>query len=426
MAAKASGVSSKTPKIATIFISAHSVEDPQHVIALPENIEIRMLNSQKVCGRHNFESPDSIRNKLDYWTDVFKHRYGTPATKKRAATQTQSTFNVMEHGISEFNKLIVPRTSIASTWRPIVPKGEKYDDPFVKININQISYYNRILKRLKDIVISGEDLPYFIHILNELDTDDSVVMDIVELIKKETDSTKFMQIILGYNPKLFAHNLNYVIGTWKQHVLDDFEDEKTNVSSIDPVLHEKEYVFIPNPEETTDDILGSFYGIHLIQNSEEEDAIHLYRDDEHITNDNLISGDYTFKIRNMDDPDGEKRKFTITSSRKKRDYTPFMLRAIEYFTPLINMKRDKKYYKNTVTLSEIITFFQRERYNVLNIIDTGCRNVDAKKTELWDNITYIEKMLAITTKKHRKLSSLPFNPDLGKKRRSKRRYKHVI
>lgn len=288
--------------------------------------------------------------------------------------------------------------------------------------MNQISYYNRILQRLKDLVSSTENTEYFIHILtDELEIDPSVIKDIMRLIQIEMNGKTFMQVILRYDPSLIPHNLLYALNKWKFHVLKDIDDEQTNFSSIDPILHEKEYVFLPNSDEKDEDILGSFYGIHIIQNSEEEDAIHVYEDDEHITYDNLISGNYKFKLPNLDDPDGKSRKFKIKSSREESELTPFMKRAIDYFTPLIIMDRGTTSFKHTIKLSEIITFFINEEYDVLNIIDTGCRNLDVDKTKQWDDITVIDKMRGISDKKHRTLSSRPFNPDLGKKRRSKRR-----
>ncbi len=69
----------KKPKTATIFISAHSLEYPSSVLK-KSDIEVRVLNSQLVCGRHNFESAESIRNKLDYWTTLFHKK------KKRKRT----------------------------------------------------------------------------------------------------------------------------------------------------------------------------------------------------------------------------------------------------------------------------------------------------------------------------------------------------
>jgi hypothetical protein len=435
MAAKASGDSSKVPKIATLFISAHSLEFPDIPVNIevkdpstPANIEVRLVNSQKVCGRHNFESPESICNKLDYWTDVFKHRYIKNSAKKKSKKKVaETTYDVLERGVKEFNTLIVPRKSIAETWRPMGIK-DRYNYPFTIKNTNQSSYYNGILKRLTELVSSKENIEKFIEILtDELDIDPSVITDIMQLIQESKNGITFMQeiAVLGLESgvDISPNDLLYALNKWKSHALEDIHDEQTNFSSIDPVLHEKQYVFLPNSDEKDEDVLGSFYGIHIIQNSEEEDAIHEYEDDEHVTYDNLISGTFEFTLPNLDDPDGKGRKFTIKSSRKEKELTPFMNRAIEYFMSLINLDRKSKLYKytHTITLTEIVTFFHSEGYDVLNIIDTGCRNFDADKTRHWDDITVIDKMRGISKKKYSVLREHPFSKGLGQKRRSKMR-----
>ena len=109
----------KKHKTATIFISAHSLEYPSSVIKASD-IEVRVLNSQLVCGRHNFESAESIRNKLDYWTTLFhfsKHdkKKQKKQKKKKEKEPPYSTYQLLEQGKNAFNDQIVPRQSIAST-----------------------------------------------------------------------------------------------------------------------------------------------------------------------------------------------------------------------------------------------------------------------------------------------------------------------
>ena len=61
--------------------------------------------------------------------------------------------------------------------------------------------------------------------------------------------------------------------------------------------------------------------------------------------------------------------------------SPFFIEADAYFTSLITKKRAGYDFDHVITLSEIIAFFAHTNHDVLNIIDTGCRNLDAEKTK---------------------------------------------
>lgn len=386
------------PKIATIFISAHSLEHPRRTFPIDrfDPMEVRILNYQKVCGRHNFESPDSIRIKMDYWTDRFNRYY-------------KSTMAVLETGKADFNALHVPRTSIAPMWRPFTLK-DKYEDPSVPVDANQTSYYRKIVQLLKQIVDSDEIETFTKILVRTLGVTEEEIEALFIFITNEIDATDFMSDIRGIHPDFTPYNLHLCIIRFIEHSIYELEDDATNLSSIDPVLHEKEYVFTGNSDETTEDILGSFYGIHLIQNTSEPDQVHVYEDEDHITNDNLISGNYQYML-----PDPTQRTFTFQSSVR----TPFMREATDYFTPLVNMDRGPKEYKHSIMLSEILDFFREKGYNVLNIIDTGCRNVDADKTKHLSDIEVTEKMRGVVDRRNKLSKKRPFTATLGKKRRSR-------
>lgn len=333
--------------------------------------------------------------------------------KKKEKEPPYSTYQLLEKGKNAFNDQIVPRQSIASTWRPISQR-EKYDNPYQEVDPQQKHYYNRILEYLQQILDSKEARDYLEKLLEtELEIPTDNIQDFYEYISTIEDGTIFMQTVLFM---CIPSSLVFLLEKWKQHVLMDIHDEQTNFSSIDPVLHEKDYVFTGNYDETTDEINGSFYGIHLIQHSDE--LVHLYTDEEHITNDNLISGTYSYTLRDVDYPDNT-RIFTTTCSRK--NMSPFFIEADEYFTKLITKKRAGYEFDHVIKLSEIIAFFAHTNHDVLNIIDTGCRNLDAEKTKHLSHIQLLDKTLHITKKRHVKVRKTPFNKELGKKNRKSMR-----
>jgi len=192
---------------------------------------------------------------------------------------------------------------------------------------------------------------------------------------------------------------------------------------VDPVLHEKVYVFRGNPDERSEEITNSFYGIHLIQDSENEGSIEPYQDGV-ITFDNAIAGhSYSFL-----DHEGEAHYFYF-EPRPVRRQTQLMKDALDYFTPLLHripnwalIKQGEKpipgnttSYRSEIRLSEIIAFFQQQGYTVLNIIDTGCRNVNDEKYSPervpWLELQELMRGVANRTKKGRK----ELDPLLGKR-----------
>ncbi len=70
----------------------------------------------------------------------------------------------MEQGKNAFNDQIVPRQSIALTWRPISQR-EKYDNPYQEVDPQQKHYYNRILEYLQQILDSNEAPDYLDELL---------------------------------------------------------------------------------------------------------------------------------------------------------------------------------------------------------------------------------------------------------------------
>ena len=95
----------KKHKTATIFISAHSLEYPSSVIKASD-IEVRVLNSQLVCGRHNFESAESIRNKLDYWTTLFHFSKHDKKKQKKQKKKKKNNPHILP--INYWNKVKMP------------------------------------------------------------------------------------------------------------------------------------------------------------------------------------------------------------------------------------------------------------------------------------------------------------------------------
>lgn len=73
------------PKIATIFISAHAFDLVTEYI--PNDIEVRLVLPQKLCGSSNYENAESIRNKLVFWQTKF--------------LENDTTKNILLKGIDE-------------------------------------------------------------------------------------------------------------------------------------------------------------------------------------------------------------------------------------------------------------------------------------------------------------------------------------
>ena len=209
-------------------------------------------------------------------------------------------------------------------------------------------------------------------------------------------------------------NILLALRNWQANALDDIQAKDTNVSAFGAVIHEKTYVFRPNPDETKTDIEGSFYGIHLIQDSENRDLVYQYEDK--VTNDNLITADYTYPIKREQDGEIVLEYYTPTS-RPVRFQSALMKAAIKYFRPLIIRKGE---YGFEIKLSEILQFFLQSGYTVLNIIDTGCRNVDVDKTKSVSSLALEEKLTKSVEASKKK--STHFNPLLGKKKHKSKRH----
>ena len=423
-------------KTATIFISAHSMEDPSVPIRPP--MEVRMVNSQMVCGRSNFENAESIQDKLRYWTSLFSD-WRTRRGKK------PSTYSVLELGKQAYDGIYeAPTPSVATSLKRIRYKdkldkdlGERFVNEYKqKGNLDKYKtdpelaerrqHYRQILTVLRTMVNSGEDLSLFYQSADISYVDNFITLVLLE----ESDPWIVMYQISAmtsdnvFNDPIFLlHSINKWI--WAQ--LDDREDKLTNRTSIDPVIHEKEYVFRGNYYEDTNEIQDSFYGIHLIQDSEHESSIQDYGDGP-ITYDNAIAG-HQYILR-QDDQSQPHRILTFKPRRVDKQ-TPFMKTALAFFDPKLRRvpmydrpdippPSEQTSYYGEIKLSEIIAFFHSKGYTTLNIIDTGCRNVDDEKYSI-DRVPELklkEMMRGIverTNKGRRKL-----DPSLGKKMRLKK------
>lgn len=412
------------PKIATIFISAHSMEDPKNNIKIPASMEVRNMNSQLLCGRSNFENAESIQNKLHYWTDLFNDR-----------SKRDSTYSVLEKGVREWNALEEPYApSLAESIR-LPRRNAEFEHDLGRFSsiyhekgssglkkfytdsefMARKQYYTQLLRAMNQVISSGEDLHLFYHYLG-------INEDELPRVQAILDATSYVEPWISmYQLTQMGIELSYIVNAllrWKSTIMNEREGHDTNLSSIQPVLFEKEYIFAGNPGEDPQEVRDSFYGIHLIQDSEDQTSIYQYPEGDHtITYDNAIAGIsyYLPEIYRSEPTD-----YIEFKPRNVSKMTDFMKKALMHFSDLLRRSLASG-YKYCIRLSEIIDFFYQNGYTVLNIIDTGCRNVNIElfPAEVYSNVEMEDmyRNAAIRTKK--RLSEAPFRQQLGRRSRTK-------
>jgi len=398
----------KRLSIATIFISAHSTEMKEPLVP---DLEVRIVNSQAVPGKGNFESPESIQHKLIYWTNAFKTR------------GDKTTLQVLNDGIETINQKLIEELTptIATNMKPIRLHKDKDGNIIEKEQTT-------IIKMMKEILESGESLDVFFESIPKLNV---------------KNINKFKKIIIEDNPfdKLSQFNvsdeyLNEIINIWISSQINKFDEQTTNKARLDHVLSEKLYVLAPNHGEELHEVLPSVYGIHLIQDSKNEDGINLY--DKFANYSNLlmnlqiqVTDDQGNVIYNIEEnvekekPDSKSALSAIASFFFSPSVS-IKTKANQYFGPKLGFSdEEQRPFQNTIYLSEIIAFFKDQGYDILNIIDTGCRNFnpfDIEKikggTRFYDELSHVEKQRKLIEKANKKLVRNQFS-NLGKKRHKK-------
>lgn len=369
------------PNIITIFISAHSVELEKNFN--PE-IEVRLLNSQAVPGNSNFEDSTSIQEKLVYWTNAFKKRRNKP------------TIDVLEEGIEVLNEKAKAElkpsivSEIEKTWIKRIRKDEN----------GEIVPEQRalLIKQMQQIVTSGEPMDSFSSIPELNDSKDQIRFQNIFLEKNTFQKLAKLGIT--------DVQLNTLIKDWIDSRQTDLrEREDSTKSRISRVVKDKAYSLGPNPGEAVVDVKNSLYGIHLVQDSKNEAGIHTYPATGPnysnllmtlrilSTNDDVeITDDTTYNVfSNPSKPASKSASTSFLSSFVSSFYSspvpvekqPITIKtkANEYFGPKLGWTNDKpdRPYQNTIYLSEIVQFFQEQGYDIVNIIDTGCRTFDISK-----------------------------------------------
>jgi hypothetical protein len=368
------------PSIITIFISAHSVELEKN---LNPGIEVRLLNSQAVPGNSNFEDSTSIQEKLVYWTNAFKTRRNKP------------TINVLEEGVEVLNE-----KAMAELKPSIVSEIEKTWIKRIRLEANGEMVPEQralLIKQMQQIVTSGEPMDAFTS----------------PELKDSKNQIRFQNIFLEKNTfqklaKLGITDiqLNKMIKDWIDSQQADLrEREDSTKSRISRVVKDKAYSLGPNPGEAVVDVKNSLYGIHLVQDSKNEAGIHTYPATGPnysnllmtlrilSTNDDVeITDDTTYNVfSNPSRPATKSASTSFLSSFVSSFYSSpvpiekqpvtIKTKANEYFGPKLGWTNDKpdRPYQNTIYLSEIVQFFQEQGYDIVNIIDTGCRTFDMSK-----------------------------------------------
>ena len=416
------------PHVITIFISAHSVELKQ-TYTPPEGIEVRVVNSQRVPGRSNYENPFSIQTKLRFWNDAFRNR------------DQASTIDTIRNGIDELTMQAETERQISIAvrehWKPLRSRKDK--------DGNQMEQAG-IIERVRAILASEEDDNAFYNNMSshhlqirEEDPEDrikevekrrAIFRHLLFTLKDPLGNYEFFRAGYFINYNMDTELLN-ATNEWLAERIDKTDEESTNKPRLDRVINDKLFVFNANSDETTENIEASLYGIHLIQDSKNEAAIRPYR--RFVDTSNVLMD----VKQELTDEYGDLERVIEYKAESVRPKVPTIkTKANAYFGPRMGWHQDEdeddklpRPYCNSIYLSEIIEFFQEQGYDILNIIDTGCRNFDPIEDEkrpssvFDDQLSHVMRSSRIINKAKKALETLEFSRYGKKPKQSARRKK---
>jgi len=329
---------------AVIFISAHAVEQPEDPY-VPTDITTRMIYSQLLAGRSNFENSESIQDELRFWGKRVHH---TSSRKKPIQT-------VISDSISILNKRL-PKVEHSPLLKLKPIRQQKH---------HSMTYLTTILERARIIADSEETkIEWYEYFWGTIDPEHPCITDFLSVIQSDTLSlVKKFELLsdMEISPNRLVRAMNFYI----KELFYQTEDYETKRYTMAKPIYNKAFQLKPNFDETTDEIKNSFYGIHLLYDSKNTKSIYNYKN-KPITNDNNIGGysctsplDHTF--------------LPFKPTIHMRNVTADL--AIERFTFDIMNHRN-----GAITLRDIVDFFKEQGYTELYVIDTSCRNFDQ---EVW-------------------------------------------
>ena len=341
------------PNIITLFISAHAVDDI--IPYRPFGAEVRLVLSQSRCGYSSFENPESIREKIDFWYKKFAEQHGP-------------TVQTLVDGISEFND------SHHIDRDEIKIELINYKDNQVDVELDtidntreKITCYKQILSSM--IYIFKEEQ------LRKINMIDSFITEAIFLYEEDGSTTYIQayanQFIAIAKQLIKEKNLTYakvldyirelnrveiletssgtilpsflkkVVNKWIVHKRNNSIEQSTNFFSMANVVNERVYTFEPNYDESKSSAENSQYGIHVLY-------------------------DTMFPL--------------VYNKDRRNNYIVKTRKLVEYHKKTISIAPGLQLKDGVITLSDIVTFLQKYGYDIINIIDTGCRNLDAKST----------------------------------------------
>lgn len=347
---------------AVIFISAHAVENPEDPYE-PTGITSRMIYSQLMAGRSNFENSESIQEELRFWGSQCKNHRRKPMEK----TITES--------ISILNKELPP-----VQYSPILRLK-----PIRQREIFTTTYLTKIMDRAYKVVSSDADkMELYEYLWGSIEREHPVIEEFTNLIlsKSYTMYEKFDVLqTMDIPPNRLLRALNFYI----KELFYITEDYSTLQYNMKKIIYNKSYQLKPNFDETTEEIRESFYGIHLLYDSKHRNTVYDYAD-KPITNDNNIGGCSCVSPE-------DKSYITFQHTMDLRN--PTADAAINRFSYELLELHD-----GSITLKDIVEFFKSKGYDELYVIDTSCRNFDR---DIWtfEKVSTLE-MISIVKRLYKK------------------------
>ena len=312
----------------TVFLCCHSLERIDEPLE-DHGVRIHVMDSQRIPGRINEENAESRHEKWDWWSAWFRRDLNCP--EQHLLDGMRAYPKPAEEPDVEY--------ALVQTWRPIRTTKA--------VRANRAKVWQRVQSLVALDLPMVEWFEYFFGSLPHHNPCHAALRTFFRL--HPTADTDHVWSTLHRHHGISLNRMIRSLNMYRTFILHRHEHRQTMGWNRHGMVHNKEYTFVPNFDETASGVRAARYGLFLVHHSDLPTTA---------SNQTALAGlsvavEETWIAFESDPP------------------TPFHRRALDYFSQCMAARPDRG-----LRLTDFVLWTRDEGIATLQLIDTGCRTFD--------------------------------------------------